>query len=464
MSAIIILFFITLLLFNPEIEASPSKKARIDLPKSQQSEMIQMEDELFVWMDKLFRQHKDDYRNALAEIEDVVANSEPVKRDLYWVIEKTTESYQLIVGFVKPGLIPFHASKTYYYIDPSSGEKRNYLAYRVLYKDGNVISFRKSKDEGLVFYNGTLDGYYFKLNENRTYEIQLDEKGKFLRAIIRKPRKPKPENPLEYDVYFPEQTDLDILKNKLLHRLVVDSLIVHGEYSMKEKSLKNKSLKNNDYELDCDEHGKVKRFYKKITGKQIVYHTNGKVKSFVFPLLENNKFEESWDSDGNIQNSRLGDSNDKKGNLKNVKFKIVDEITGEPIKKLEMNICKFVYFKLVAQGPSPYLDKNRDFFITSVTTDSDGIFALDMSSFSHDDIVVQPMELYDYVRFSRSSSFKHDYSSEHVRIVLFEPGETKVASNKIYDLKNKTVYIIPSSGKEQEHAYAEILLPVKKRQ
>jgi hypothetical protein len=32
--------------------------------------------------------------------------------------------------------------------------------------------------------------------------------------------------------------------------------------------------------------------------------------------------------------------------LENVKFKIVDEATREPLKKRELNICKFVYFKL----------------------------------------------------------------------------------------------------------------------
>lgn len=149
------------------------------------------------------------------------------------------------------------------------------------------------------------------------------------------------------------------------------------------------------------------------------------------------------------------------GYLKNVKFRIVEETTGEPLKNRELNICYFVHIRLRPGALSPYLNKDADFYITSVTTDGNGQFTLDLSSIDIADIVVEPGKLYNIVRFERSSDLAHTKSVDHIRVVRFKPGTTRVVSNMIYDIKRKTVKTIPISGEAQEKPYGEILLVAK---
>lgn len=142
-----------------------------------------------------------------------------------------------------------------------------------------------------------------------------------------------------------------------------------------------------------------------------------------------------------------------------VKFRIVEEATGVPLKNRELNICRFVYFKLKPGAPSPYLAKDASWYITSVTTNENGIFSLDLSSIEAMDIVVAPGRGYNIVRFERSLDLAHTKSADHIRIVQFEPGTTRVRSNMIYDLKQRVVRIIPISGQAiEEKPYKEILL------
>jgi hypothetical protein len=150
------------------------------------------------------------------------------------------------------------------------------------------------------------------------------------------------------------------------------------------------------------------------------------------------------------------------GYLKNVKFKIIDEATGEPLKNRELNICYFVMFKLKPGAPSPYLDKGADWFITAIKTDGQGIFFLDLSSIRIADIVVELGKPYNIVRFGRSSDLAHTNSADHIRVVQFEMGTTRVTSNMIYDLKQKTIKTIPISGQPEEKPYEEILLLAKR--
>ena len=134
--------------------------------------------------------------------------------------------------------------------------------------------------------------------------------------------------------------------------------------------------------------------------------------------------------------------------LKNVKFKIIDEVTGKPLKNRELNICRFVYFKLKPGGPSPYLDKKAKWYITSVTTDDEGIFTLDLSSIDAKDIVVEPGGPYNIVRFYRKSScgaWKKPGVLDCIGIFEERTG-TRTSRNLCYDLKTKVVRINPTSG------------------
>ena len=148
--------------------------------------------------------------------------------------------------------------------------------------------------------------------------------------------------------------------------------------------------------------------------------------------------------------------------LKHVKFKIVDEGTGEPLRNRELNICQFVYFKLKPGAPSPYLDKGADWFITSIKTDGQGIFFLDLSKIEASKIVVKPGSPYNIIRFERSSNIAQTKSADHIRVVQFKPGTTQVVSNMIYDLKRKIVKTISIAGEVQEKPYEEIVLAAKK--
>jgi hypothetical protein len=148
--------------------------------------------------------------------------------------------------------------------------------------------------------------------------------------------------------------------------------------------------------------------------------------------------------------------------LRNVKFRIIDEATGEPLSNRELNICKFVYFKLKPGAASPYLDKKADWYINSVTADDKGWFVLDLSSIDTTDIVIEPGGPYNIVKFERSLDLRHTKSKDYIRVVQFKPGTTQVVSNMIYDLKRKMVRIISISGETKELPFQEVLLYAKR--
>lgn len=146
--------------------------------------------------------------------------------------------------------------------------------------------------------------------------------------------------------------------------------------------------------------------------------------------------------------------------LGNVKFQIIDDATREPLKNCELNICKFVLFKLKHGDQTPYLDKTANWYITSVATDENGKFELDLSSIKEKHIVVQPGELYDITRFSRTSDLTGTNSANHIKVTYFQQGLT----NRIYDLSSGKVKIITDSGEVTQEPFTEILLEARKRE
>ncbi len=146
--------------------------------------------------------------------------------------------------------------------------------------------------------------------------------------------------------------------------------------------------------------------------------------------------------------------------LESVKFQVIDEATREPLKNHELNICKFVYFKLPPGAPSPYLDKDAEWFITSVTTNENGVFVLDLSLIKEKHIVVKPGKQYDITRFSRTSDLEGTISFDNIKVTQFQRG----LINRIYDLRSGKVKIIDDSGEVTEEPFTEILLTVIKRE
>ena len=285
--------------------SSPPKKPedlRVNLlPESQRSERVHQESELFLWMDMAFKQIKQDCQKAIIEINDIVGNNQPEEKMGFWRIIKTIDFDEIIVFCSKgPVVTPQIAIKTSYYVDPLSDEIKSVLEYRLYYKNGKASSFTKTNGERLMFYEGKLERYYFKLNENRSYTTKFDEKEEFVRSMIRKPRKPQEEKIPEYELYFPNKNDLDILKNKLIHRLKKASLVAHTKEIKKHEKVNNKSVKTTEYDIDFDGEEKIARFLRKSTNEEIVFHANGKVKSFSIKLTQDKDFMAEWDVEGKL--------------------------------------------------------------------------------------------------------------------------------------------------------------------
>jgi hypothetical protein len=137
--------------------------------------------------------------------------------------------------------------------------------------------------------------------------------------------------------------------------------------------------------------------------------------------------------------------------LSDVRFRIVAQDSGQPLRNRPLDIYDFVY-------DVQYDSQDAPWYITSVTTDGEGVFSLDLSRVDVGHIVVQPGQPYNIVRFERASDLRHTGSASHIRVVRFRAGETRVESNAIYDLERQTVQIIPISGDTREESYAEILL------
>ena len=151
-----------------------------------------------------------------------------------------------------------------------------------------------------MFWEGRLEGYSFALTENRAYSIMFDKNEEFERALITKPREPKEEESPEYELYYHNKNDLDILKNKLIHRLKIASLVARTKEVQEIEKLKNKSVRTMKYDIDFDGVGKTARFHRKSTGEEIAFHPNGKVKTFRIQLTDRKDFKAEWDSMGKL--------------------------------------------------------------------------------------------------------------------------------------------------------------------
>lgn len=137
--------------------------------------------------------------------------------------------------------------------------------------------------------------------------------------------------------------------------------------------------------------------------------------------------------------------------LSGVKFKIIEDRTGNPLKNHYIEIYRFAY-------DVHFNSKESNFYITSVTTDSQGVFSLDLSKIDTQEIVIQPGKPYNIVIFDRSSDLAHTKSIDHIRV-------TGNGGNAIYNLKNKIVQIIPfhpDYGNKRIESYKEILLTTTK--
>ena len=289
---------------NIYIEASQEKRF-LALSKSQYSEKVQQEDELYLWTTMTYNQLMYDLESAIAEVNEVVENHPPIVSQGKWIFEEKTENYQTTVICHKESSIPLAASKRCYYQNYLSEDIQEIVQYRLYYSSGTVLSFNKFDEETLSFYDGIIERYGFKLNENRTSEIQFDEKGKLKRVIISKPKNPQEEKVPQYKMYFPDNSDLSILKNKLLDRTIKISRIAYTKEAEKNQSLVNKSLGTDKYDIQFDSEGKVERYYDKNTKREVSLYSSGRVKSFSLILPNGKQFRAQWDMQMGLSNEEI---------------------------------------------------------------------------------------------------------------------------------------------------------------
>lgn len=143
--------------------------------------------------------------------------------------------------------------------------------------------------------------------------------------------------------------------------------------------------------------------------------------------------------------------------LASVKFRIVSQADESPLPSRELYIFdgrvedavfEFVKTKATSQGH----------YLTSVTTDGQGCFTLDLSDNALTAIVIQPSPPYDVVEFERASDTRHTKSAFHIRLVRFQKGTRKVVRNDIYDLRRGTVKQIGINGSGKEGPFEEVLI------
>ncbi len=301
--SIMVMFFVGGIT-NASSQAKKIEDLSVDLlPESQRSERVRQNDELFLWMDMRLNRHKKDFKKAVAEVADLVANEQPVKgMDGAWRIIKTIDSDQIIIFCrMEPVVTPQTVVKTSYYMNPISGKEVRVVKYRMHYTDGGEVGlFSKSDGEKLMFWEGKLERYTFRLNENRFYIATFDEKEKLKWSVIGKPRTPQKEKVPDYELYFPNKSDLDIAKNKILNRLKKAVFVASTKETKKNKDLKHKSVKTLEHDMDFDGDGKTARFLRKSTGEEVSFYSNGKIKSFSVPLPNGKKFKAEWDDQGKL--------------------------------------------------------------------------------------------------------------------------------------------------------------------
>ncbi len=143
--------------------------------------------------------------------------------------------------------------------------------------------------------------------------------------------------------------------------------------------------------------------------------------------------------------------------LASVKFRIVAQADENPLSDRELlvfdgrvkdAVFEFVKTKAVSQKH----------YLTSVKTDGQGYFALDLSDLALTDVVIQPGPPYEFVSFERASNIGHMKSAFHIRVVRLEKGTRKVARNDIYDLRRHIVKQIGIDGGASEASFDEVLL------
>lgn len=272
---------------------------RIDPIPEQISETVYPRDELHIWMNMLLKRCLNDYSNAQAEIEATIRYPGPV-RDFYgsgWIVRKETDTYTLFISLRSESGPVTYVTKRFHLDKTPMKPVTKGLGYGIMYdKKDNAEYFTKFGGEGIRFYpDGKTRSFGFKLTDNRFYEARWDTEGKLLREFISKAPF-LPSKPPSYQLYFPNQDDVDIFKNKLLQRCLCACSIAQIDAETISADPNTNPVRTPEYEMDYNSKGKVARFLRKSTGEEIVFYPDGEVKSFFVRLADDKLFKAEWDS------------------------------------------------------------------------------------------------------------------------------------------------------------------------
>jgi len=129
-------------------------------------------------------------------------------------------------------------------------------------------------------------------------------------------------------------------------------------------------------------------------------------------------------------------------------FKIISYPDLKPLKNHKVVLYSGdVRFKL-RKGTNPYpykMANTKSWFLDELKTDDSGLLTFD-KTYDCRSIILVIGEQYKNIHFSFSNNLSHNYSTNHIRIVDFVPGFTRVQGNYIYNLKNKEVTYFKIDG------------------
>lgn len=121
-----------------------------------------------------------------------------------------------------------------------------------------------------------------------------------------------------------------------------------------------------------------------------------------------------------------------------VKFRLIDGETNEPIANWKIIICDGMWEDTPCEESSPS-------FVQATKSNSSGIFFFDVNKIPKKSIVINLGEPYYYRKIGRGDNLGHNFNPYFIRVVETEKN-WKVRVNKLYDLRNKQVKIIPLKG------------------
>lgn len=143
-------------------------------------------------------------------------------------------------------------------------------------------------------------------------------------------------------------------------------------------------------------------------------------------------------------------------------FKIMSYPDLKPLKNHKVVLYSGdVRFKL-RKGTNPYpykIANTKSWFLDELKTDDSGLLTLN-KTYDCRSIILVIGEQYKNIHFSFSNNLRHNYSTNHIRIVDCVPGSTQVQGNYIYNLKNKEVTYFKINGNKTVKKFQYIKIQV----